>query len=70
MLGVNRSGMLPGPAIAFALGFYDVTMQGGSLFDKGARDVFSAAGDRNSTSWPCFNSVSSLALFLLVLPLG
>ena len=32
--------MLPVPAVTFALGLFDVTVQGQSLVDSGAGDVF------------------------------
>ena len=62
---VNGPGMLPGPVLLFALGLYDVTVWGGSLFDNSAVMYSTATGDRNSFSWPGFNSVSSLVLCAL-----
>ena len=37
--GVVLGCILPGPAVTFALGLYDVTAQSSSLVDNGAEDV-------------------------------
>ena len=37
---VDRSGVLPGPAVTFALGLYDIAAWGRSLVDDGSGDVF------------------------------
>ena len=37
---VDGPGMLPGPAVLFALGLYVITGQGGSIVGSCTRDVF------------------------------
>ena len=51
--------MLPGPAIMFALGLYDVAAWGRSLLNDVLKIYSSSARDRNNISW------SGLALVAL-----
>ena len=60
---VDRSDVLPGPVVIFAIGLYAVAAHGRSLVSDGSRMYSSPAEDRNNTSWPGSSYCSSPMLY-------